>query len=159
MLPSDLSLMYSQCPRNWKVAFPKIRICIPLGLWKINLLSWYFVFHWDRGKTDWVLMLKYLKLLCRFREYLERDFCKKKSAQETNICMASFGQCLFMRYIFSLRRWTLFNGDKSPLLEAFCINSVGVIVTFVPIKYWACKMKLKANYLLYIGHQVIKATK
>ena len=78
-------------------------------------------------------MLKYLKLLCRFRENLERDFChKKNTAQETNICMASFGQCLFMRYIFSLRSSTLFNDDKSPLLEAFCINSVGVIVTFVP---------------------------
>ena len=95
--------LLKRSPRNWKVAFPKIRICIPLGLWKINLLGWYFVFHWDQGKTDWVLMLKYLKLLCRFREYLERDFCIKKSAQETNICMASFGQCLFMRYIFSLK--------------------------------------------------------
>ena len=133
VLPSYLSLMYSQFPRNWKVVFPKNRICIPLRLWKINLLGWYFVFHWDQGKTDWVLMLKYLKLLCRFREYLERDFCIKKSAQETNICMASFGQCLFMRYIFSLRSWTPFNADKSPLLESFYINSVGVIVTFVPI--------------------------
>ena len=71
------SLMYSQFPRNWKVVLPKIRICIPLRLWKINLLGWYFVFHWDQGKTDWVLMLKYLKLLCRFREYLQRDFCIK----------------------------------------------------------------------------------
>ena len=26
---------------------------------------------------------------------------------------------------------TLFNGDKSPLLGAFCINSVGVIVTLI----------------------------
>ena len=133
VLPSYLSLMYSQFPRNWKVVFPKIRICIPLRLWKINLLGWYFVFHWDQGKTDWVLMLKYLKLLCRFREYLERDFCIKKSAQETNICMASFNQCLFMRYIFPLRSSTPFNGDKSPLLESFYTNSVGVIVTFVPI--------------------------
>ena len=76
-------------------------------------------------------MLKYLKLLCIFREYLKRDFCIKKSAQETNICMASFNQCLFMRYIFPLRSWTPFNGDKSPLLGAFCTNSVGVIVTLI----------------------------
>ena len=56
---------------------------------------------------------------------------KLKSCISQNICMASFNQCLFMRYIFPLRSRTPFNGDKSPLLGAFCINSVGVIVTVI----------------------------
>ena len=47
-------------------------------------------------------MLKYLRLLCKLPEYLESDFCIKKSAQETNICMASFLSVFVpMRYVFS----------------------------------------------------------
>ena len=46
-------------------------------------------------------MLKYLRLLCKLPEYLESDFCIKKSAQETNICMARLYQRSLMRYVLS----------------------------------------------------------
>ena len=46
-------------------------------------------------------MLKYLRLLCKLPEYLEGDFCMDKSAQEADICMASFYQRSLMRYVLS----------------------------------------------------------
>ena len=47
-------------------------------------------------------MLKYLRRLCKLPEYLKRDFCIKKSAQENKYFHGKFFcQCLFMRYVFS----------------------------------------------------------
>ena len=44
-------------------------------------------------------------------------------------CYVIYSRCLFLTYVPVVV--TLFNGDKSPLLGAFCINSVGVIVTLI----------------------------
>ena len=59
-------------------------------------------------------------------------FCRKigkLAAHFGFIDYVIYSRCLFLIYVPVVV--TLFNGDKSPLLGAFCINSVGVIVTLI----------------------------